>query len=228
MSRPRKPAPTFTCEYCGRLTECSWQENNRRYHAAQRFCTVSCAQRFQGDLHRKKEIPTFFCKKCGRETQRTVQKAGFRKVKVNYAQTYCSKRCAQVGRVHGRVSQGFVHKKNGYRYIMIKGHIIGEHRIVMEQMIGRELLDTETVHHKNGIRTDNRPENLELWAKQHGPGSRVIDQVKWAREVLATYGKFDLNKPSSHQEGGILESRNPDTFCHPSFFNADLSFQALQ
>jgi hypothetical protein len=175
LSRPRKPAPTFICEQCGTLTECGWQEGNRRYHTKQRFCTRSCAQRFNGDLHRKQEIPTFECKKCGKETQRTVQKAGFNKVKVDYKQTYCSKRCAQLGRVHGRVSQGFVHKGNGYRYIMIRGKIIAEHRIVMEQKIGRELKKSETVHHIDGQKTNNHPDNLELWAKNHGPGQRVSD-----------------------------------------------------
>lgn len=67
----------------------------------------------------------------------------------------------------------------------------------MAAILRRPLLPREEVHHRNRQRDDNRPENLELWARgQQPPGARVSDLVEEAVRILRLYAPERLSEPS--------------------------------
>lgn len=94
---------------------------------------------------------------------------------------------------------------NGYRLITVtpgsKPRL--EHRVLMERLLGRRLLRSETVHHRNGDRADNRitdeldanfrSGNLELWSSWQPAGQRVIDKIEFAQELLQRYAPHLLS-----------------------------------
>jgi len=91
---------------------------------------------------------------------------------------------------------------NNYGYVVIRGygdkksHM--EHRIIMEAILGRPLAPGETVHHKNGIRHDNRPDNLELWVSTRS-GQRVDDLIQF---IVERYRDKVLAALKEDLEGG--------------------------
>ena len=68
--------------------------------------------------------------------------------------------------------------KQGYIFIRNElGQAVSEHKVILERKLGRLMLKGESVHHKNGIRDDNRPENLELWLYGFRYGQRARDII---------------------------------------------------
>lgn len=60
----------------------------------------------------------------------------------------------------------------------------------MEKYLGRELIKGENVHHRNGIKNDNRIENLELWSTHQPYGQRVEDKLAYAYEIISLYADY--------------------------------------
>ena len=111
-------------------------------------------------------------------------------------QATCANCRSAAGTLNGHWKGGRTRHKAGYIMTRAPGHpragqgsYVFEHILVMEEMLGRYLLPDESVHHRNGVRDDNRPENLELWTRPQPTGIRASDAVRWAREILARYAE---------------------------------------
>jgi hypothetical protein len=121
---------------------------------------------------------------------------------------YCAAHYQQLrqGRALTPLNQrkGWFKASNGYIYIWEPDHpnsnkkgYVAEHARVMASILGRALLPEEEVHHRNRQRGDNRPNNLELWARgRQPPGARVSDLVEEATRILLLYAPDRLSKPS--------------------------------
>lgn len=109
----------------------------------------------------------------------------------------------------------------GYRAVFVNGKTVMEHRVFVERFLSRKLDTLESVHHRNGVKTDNTvgpcvvsleckcpdgPHNLEIWLRSkpgQPSGQRIPDLVRYAREILERY---DDTVPPDKSEGTLPET----------------------
>ena len=120
------------------------------------------------------------------------------------------RRCRSVaGDCNGNWKGGRTYHERGYTMLRIpvhpragRGMYVFEHILVMEAVLGRYILPDETVHHLNGVRDDNRPENLELWTRPQPSGVRAGDVLAWAHEIIRRYEPPDALEVNEALGGG--------------------------
>lgn len=102
--------------------------------------------------------------------------------------------------------------KWAYKQLFINGKRVLEHRYLMERYLGRKLKKGEVVHHKNGISTDNRIENLEvLYFKVHqGYWSKDSKYIKEITLICDSCGKEFKRKYNQRPE----VKRSKLSFCN--------------
>lgn len=175
----RKSAIIAQCEQCG-----GEMRVYKHLIGHKRFCSRSCHVNSMTLVS-----PLRQCEHCGRDfaTARMPNKNGQRTGNLS-KQRFCGARCRNLARPAFRPYID----RHGYRVLRksrgADAPQVYEHRVVMEKIIGRPLRSEETVHHRDGNRSNNEPENLELWSSRHGKGQRIEDKIAFAKSLLEDYG----------------------------------------
>lgn len=158
-------------------------------------CPKCLTNKFFDEFDRDKSKKTGFktyCKKCCKQQKYDFCNCGNLKKKKSKNCNLCNQKLrTEKAKLNKRKStDGYIFVFNIFHPNADKQGYIFEHRLVMEEKLGRYLTKEENVHHKNGIRDDNRIENLELWTRPQPSGIRVEDEIQRCKEFLEKCGYF--------------------------------------
>ncbi len=192
----------YVCENCGAIREARYKSHVKR------FCSHKCANEFRWKNTPKKRT-RLICQNCGTAFDVVCGDARLKTGSVKYCSKKCSGeahktgsviRCEQCGKEFYSTRHRFcspecvyqfrsenspqkLYRENGYVVMHIRGYNkkgnAKQHRVVMEEYLGRKLSDDEVVHHINGDKTDNRIENLQVMTRSaHSLLHRMKDRLK--------------------------------------------------
>ena len=180
------------CVLCGKVF--------LRIRPSTKLCSRECYAKYRSKIYKGKKHPMWIdgrysvskkCIVCGK------------KFIGEHIRKVCSTKCsAELKKTNGKGSRNGMWKGGrtgggeNYFYVLMPKHpfankacYILEHRIVMEKIIGRYLAKDEVVHHKNNIKSDNRPKNLQLMKKKEHDS---YHSLKRSRNLVELNKQVDL------------------------------------
>ena len=174
---------TTRCEQCGKASD------------GRRFCESKCKWTWHNHNRTLPKNTAGQCRVCGKWFARYNSPSRAERTDGGF----CGRTCAGKWRTasnHPNWSGGKKIDKDGYVLVWVgpdhpnavRGYV-REHRLKMEKKIGRFLLRSEVVHHKNGNKADNRLRNLVLYTNN------------------AEHKKEDINERSRDGRGRLLPIR---------------------
>lgn len=160
----------FTCEICGKEFEVPKSDHRIKEGKLVKYCSKKC----MGEGQKRGSLVN--CPVCG-------------KVFYTTRNVFCSQDCARKHRADNYNHKTYM--ENGYVVEYRKGYNkkgnVKQHRRIMEEHLGRKLLDSEVVHHKNGIKTDNRIENLEVKSRSKHSSDHRKEEKAQGKHLFGGY-----------------------------------------
>lgn len=150
-------------------------------HEHRKFCSKSCSAKYHAKVN-KKQRPIKICKQCKKSFE--IKRKG---------QIFCSSACSALFRKENKK-----HKKDTKVKVYINGQSFLEHRLVMENKLNRKLESKEIVHHIDGNRKNNKPENLWLYATNS-------DHIKGHHSLFALVNWLLKNKFIKFEDGKYVK-----------------------
>ena len=160
-----------------------------KLNAFAKHCSMKCSS---ATTREKRPEANRVCRQCGKEFR--INPAYL--TRRHNAGIYCSRQCMNTYQAEHYI-KGI--DKQGYEVLTVNNKRIRVHRIVMEAMLGRPLLSSEHIHHLNGNKSDNRPDNLRLFSSSEH--AKLHSAERWERDSY----KLDLDKIREYYKNGLGE-----------------------